>query len=148
QPCWIGLSVFILPLMLAAPVAAAPAAASDSPLAQIPADAPIVIQLHGYERVKNRVFTMLKNAIPDLAPVAQRLFDEKLKEMMNGRELKGLAKDGPAFVVFTEVPKIAAGGPPPLAVIVRITNYKDFIKGMLTEDERKELKTEPAGYQS
>src|SRR5262249_1091614 len=59
-----------------------------------------------------------------------------------GRKLDGLAKDGPIFVVFTEMPH--PGTEPKVAVIAAVTNYEDFRNGILKEDERKKLKKDGA----
>jgi hypothetical protein len=43
------------------------APAEEVPLAQVPAGAPNVIQIHGVTRTKDRLLTMMKNALPELA---------------------------------------------------------------------------------
>src|ERR1700719_1426873 len=75
----------------------APASAQESPLAQLPADASVVIQIHGVERTKNRLVAFLKNALPDLAPMVETQIDEVLKNGIDGRHFNGLNKDGPHF---------------------------------------------------
>jgi hypothetical protein len=125
-------------------------AAEDSPLAQVPANAPIVISLHGVKRTTDRLVTMVKNAVPDLGPQVQTHIADFLKKgFFEGRKLRGLADDGPAFLVFTQLPK---GGEdeegPAMAVIARVTDYKAFRDSLMTEDERKTLKEDAkAGYE-
>ncbi len=117
-----------------------------SALAQVPAGSPIVVQIRGVERTKNRLLTLVKNAVPDLAPTVQGQVDAGLKQMLTGRELTGLAADGPVFIVFTEMPK-PGETPPALAVVLRTTDAAAFRKGILTDDERKTLKRDPAGFE-
>src|SRR5262249_43609265 len=117
-----------------------------NPLAVVPATAPIVIQIKGFEHTKDRLITMVKNAIPDLAKQSEAAINDGIKKALEGRELQGMEKEGPVFVVFTEVPKPDVN-PPKIAVLVRVTKYADFRDGILKEDERKGLKKDPAGFE-
>jgi hypothetical protein len=143
---WTGWSALALTLILAAPAAAAPVGEDESPLAQVPAGSPIVVQVHGFERTKERLITLIKNAVPDLAKLAEDKIEEGIKEGLEGRELKGMAKDGPIFIVFTEMPQ-KGEEVPKMAVLVKVTKYADFRDGILTDDERKGIKADPAGYE-
>jgi hypothetical protein len=153
---WWESGVITLALMLAAPaylrqfawqVTAAPAdtASGAAALAEVPANAPIVFHVRGVERTKDRLLAMIQNAVPDLAPMVKTKVDEAMKEGLEGRQLKGLPKDGSVFVVFPEMPK-AGQEMPSMAIIVRVTDYKTFRDGILTEEERKALKVDKAGY--
>jgi hypothetical protein len=117
-----------------------------NPLAVVPANAPIVIHVKGFECTRDRLIAMVKNAIPDLAAQAEAGIKDGIQKGLDGRELKGLEKDGSIFVFFTEIPKPDANLPK-MAVIVRVTNYADFRDGILKEDERKALKKDPAGFE-
>jgi hypothetical protein len=130
-----------------APVQGAPDA-SDSGLAQVPAQAPVVFYVKGIERTKDRLVTMIKNAVPDLAQQVQDKMDEGIKQALEGRELKGVPKDGPIFLVLTEMPETTSEGPPPAAAIFRVTNYTEFRDAFLKEEEKKTIKADPAGYES
>jgi hypothetical protein len=161
------------PMLSAAPPKAPPAAPS---LDQVPAGAPLVIQFHGIERTKDRFLAMLKNALPEQEPMVRERLESVLKEGNKGRKLQGLAPDGPIFVVLTALPEAPAGlvppgskegskkesncdetpdasaapaagkAPPKIAVLAHVTDYKEFRDGLLTEDERKNLKSE-SGYE-
>jgi hypothetical protein len=123
----------------------APAPAQESPLAQLPADSSVVIQIHGVERTKNRLVAFLKNALPDLAPMVETQIDQALKDGIDGRHFNGLNKDGPHFLIVTELPT----GPvkePKAAIVLRLENYQDFVKGILKEEEFKTLKPTKNGY--
>src|SRR5439155_23200457 len=48
-----------------------PGLAQESPLAQLPADSSVVIQIHGIERTRDRFVALVKSALPDLAPMVQ-----------------------------------------------------------------------------
>jgi hypothetical protein len=138
---WLALAI----LAQSARAVPAPAAEAQPALAAIPAQSPIVIQIHGLERTKGRLLTMIKTALPKLAPVVQARIDEGLKGPLEGRQLKGLNPDGPIFLVFTKMPK-PTQEEPSVAVYLRVANYKEFLNGFLKEDERKTLKEDPAGY--
>jgi len=118
----------------------------ESGLAVVPAKAPVVLYCHGVERTQERLLALIKNAWPEKAADAKAHLEAGLKEKMEGRELKGLAKDGPAFLVLMELPQ---GGEekPTVAAIVRVTNYSEFREGILTEEERKTVKKED-GYET
>jgi hypothetical protein len=126
-------------------VLALPAAAADSPLAQVPADAALVVHVRGFERIKDRLLTLVKNALPDLAQKAEDKVAEIIKTASMGRELKGIPRDGSILVVLTE----ASLNPEEVAaVIVQVSDYQQFRDGLLKEDERKALKKDPAGYET
>jgi hypothetical protein len=144
---WLVWLTLVPALVVPAASVCARDAADEAALAQVPAEAPVVICLRGVERTKDRLVTMIKNAVPDLAPVVQAKVDEAFKAAMKDRELKGVPKNGPIFVALTEMPETAATAPP-MAIIVRVTNYAEFRDGILKDDERKALKTDPAGYES
>lgn len=133
-------------LVLAVPAPAAPRPADASPLKIVPASAPIVVHLRGAEGTKDRFLAMLKNALPEVHPVVEAYIDKALKgEFTEGRTFRGLAKDGPHFVVFTELPK--GGDEKNFAFILSVTKYAEFRDNVLKEEERKNLKTEDEGYE-
>lgn len=137
---------FAIVAILCSLAMAIPAAAEESPLAQVPAQAPIVVHVRGAERLKSRLFELLKNALPnDVAQSAKTKIDELLKEGFNGRELRGLPANGSIFVVFPQLPIPESH---PAAFIVRITNYGEFRDGLLKEAERKTLKKNSSGYET
>jgi hypothetical protein len=140
----------VVALLAAGRGPAAPVPAMGDPataaLAVVPAQAPIVVHLRGVERTKDRMAAFLKAAVPDFGPIAVSYIDEMLKSGVEGRKLAGLDKDGPIFLAVLELPNVGGGGAePPFAVIARVSGYKAFRDGMLTEDERKGIKSE-AGY--
>jgi hypothetical protein len=135
----------VLALAVVAPVRAAPRPDDKSPLARVPASAPIVVHLRGVEGTKDRFVALLKKALPEVAPVVELYLEQAVKgELTDGRTLRGLAKDGPHFFVFTQMPK---GDEDNVAIILAITKYEDFRDNVLKDDERKKLKTEADGYE-
>jgi hypothetical protein len=126
-----------------------PTAAGDqSSLAAVPADTPIVVQLRGFERVKERAAATIRTAAPDLGPMIIMQLDQHLKSVLQGRDLKGAAKDGPIFIAFPTLDKLAEGGDEAApAVLVRVNNYAAFRDGIFTEEERKSIQRDPAGYE-
>jgi len=134
---WVAICVIcILPL---------PAGAGESPLSQLPADTPILISLHGVHRTKQRLAALMENAVPDLAKTALAKMDWVLGKGVEGRKLAGLDPDGPVFMALTSLPQ--GGAQPAGAIVAKVTDYKAFRDSLLTEDERKNLKKEKAGYE-
>jgi len=146
RPAWTA--IVVTTLVAAAPGRAAPAPVTpgESPLAVVPAQAPIVVHLHGVMRTKDRLATLVKNALPDIGPFAAAQLDQALSGVLEGRKLQGVDPAGPVFLTFLEMPK---GDADQLAValIARVTKYADFRDGLLTDDERKSLKPDNAGYE-
>src|SRR5690242_14731046 len=106
-------------LALAGPMTnAAPTPSEKSPLNWVPATSPLVLHLHGVERTKNRVIAFLKNALPEVAPMVEGQLESWYKDGIDGRKLVGLAKDGPIFVAFSDLPKPATE--PKLAILVAV----------------------------
>jgi hypothetical protein len=128
------------------PAAAAPAPGDRSSLAQVPATAPIVLYLRGAEAVKDRLLVTLKAALPELLPRIQPMLDNLVKDGIEGRKLAGVPKDGPIFLVFTELPK-PADNPPKMAVVLAVNKYEEFRDALLKEDERKNLKSNGEGVE-
>jgi hypothetical protein len=139
-------------LVLVTPLAvAAPAPDTINPLSLVPKDAFLAVQVRGLERSKERFLTLLKSSMPELAPLLRGQIDEGLRFLLNanGRELKGVSKDGSLLLVFTGVPKSLSSFEdlvPVSAILVPVTSFTEFRNGILTEDERKALK-EKEGYQ-
>lgn len=132
----------------AAAVRSAPAPAERSGLEQVPATAPIVFYLRGVQGTRDRLVTMMENALPDVLKKFQPDMDNFLKDGAEGRKIRGLAKNGPVFLAFTELPKPAAGAETPkFAIILAVTNYAEFRDNILTEDERKTIKDKGNGIE-
>src|SRR5262249_42457979 len=116
----------------------------ESPLAQLPADTSIVLQLHGIEHTKDRLVAFVKNALPDLAPVVQAQLSKEYPAF-EGRKFNGLNKDWPHFVILTVFPR-PGNDHPKVALVLRADSYPDFVKGFLKEEEAKTLKPTKDGY--
>ena len=137
---WMTAAAAAFVLAAAAPTArTAPVPTDKSALAQVPATAPIVFHLNGLASVRDHVVAFLKNAVPDQAAVVEKQSEEFLKNGFQGRKLKGLAKNGPIFLVLTEMPK-PGDNPPKAAVIAAVTDYAEFRDNVLSDDEKKGLK--------
>lgn len=99
---WSSWGALLCALVLVRPAAAAPAPEEqEKPLGQVPAQAPLVVQLRGFERTRERLNVLIKNAMPDYAGPAKEKMDQALKQALEGRSLDGLTKDGSLFLVFT-----------------------------------------------
>jgi hypothetical protein len=129
-----------LSLLLALIVSASPAAGQESPLAQIPAKAPLVIGIKGIKRTTDRLAALLKNAVPDQAKAIQALIEDLVKKGLPGnRQFQGLKDDAPLFLVLRSLPKLDKLKEPSLGLIARVADYKAFRDGLLTPEERKSL---------
>src|SRR5579864_2092105 len=125
------------------------AQAQESPLAQIPAQAPLVLHLRGVEGTKDRLITLIKNSLPAEAAgdlekgISAYYFAGRL---LTGRQLNGLAPDGPIFFVLFEFP-VAKGLSlqSKAALFLHVSNYADFRDGVLKAEELKKLKKDKAG---
>jgi hypothetical protein len=130
-------------LVLLASASAAPAAPApedNSPLALLPETAPIVVYVRGVEAAKDRLIATIKKAVPEHADLAETYLNKIWTDgTPDGRKLRGLAKKGPVFGVFTQMPK---PDEPKVAIVLAVTNYAEFRDNILTEEERKSIKAE------
>lgn len=123
------------------------ATAQDQPLAKVPANAPIVVQLNGLDNVKGRLGKMIGNALPDMAPLINQLIDGQLREMLNGRDLKGVNTKAPIFFVFASLDSLS-NDQPDMLLLVPVSNYAEFRDNFLKDDEKKSLKKVDKGIES
>ncbi len=125
----------------------APAPSERSGLDQVPATSPIVIHVRGVQGTRDRFVAMMEKALPQVLKKFQPQMDDALKNGIEGRKLRGLVKDGPIFLAFTDMPK-PRDNPPKMAIIVAVSNYKEFRDNVLTEDERNGIKANGNGVEA
>jgi hypothetical protein len=142
---WWGPLVLLVLVAPGRPAAAVPAPADRTSLTRVPATAPIVLHLRGVEGAKDRLLVTLKNALPEKLPLIQSKLEDWVKDGIDGRKLAGVPKDGPIFVVFTEVPKQREE--PKIAIVLAVNKYEEFRDSLLKEDERKSVKASGAGVE-
>jgi hypothetical protein len=135
------LAAAVLTLALAgpsrpAPAAPIPAQAGKDITLPYPAKAPIVLHLHGLEQARDRLNKMLSGAVPAEAAKLNAHIDAGLKQLLEGRSLKAVPKDGRVFVVVHDIAKLF-DEEPVVSVVVPVTDYKAFRESFLTADERK-----------
>ncbi len=142
----------VVAIGLLAPVSiarSAPAPAAQSGLEQLPASAHMVLYLRGVQGTRDRFVTMMENALPEVLKKFQGTMDDFLKDGFEGRKLRGLPKDGPIFLVFTELPDpMAQAEIPKFALVLAVTDYKDFRDNLLTEGERNKLTDKGDGIEA
>jgi hypothetical protein len=133
-------------LAAAAPASrSAPVPEAPSPLAWVPASAPVVIHLPGLRNFRDRLVSFLKN-IDDQEAETVRKFTDPLfdgNDGLAGHKIRGVPKDGVIFVACFDPDAFANGGDQPdLALIAAVTDYTVFRDNLFTADERKTLKDE------
>ena len=127
-------------------------AAEESPLAQVPDSAPVVLHVRGVEQTKKNVLALLREALPGdegrrtVGQVRDAIDDVLQGRAFEGRKLDGVAPGGPVFLMLTEFPADLRD-PTPVALVVRVSDYAAFRDGLLTEEERKDLEKRP-GYET
>lgn len=139
----IGVGLACLGLLLPF-VGAAPVPTLDlAKLKIIPDTAGAVVVVRGVEGVKGRLYSFLKKAVPEYSALAQTMADGFFSGGLDGRQLDGLAANGPIFVIFPSLKeKDLANEVPNVTVVAAIKDYAKFRDGILKPSERKELKKE------
>ncbi len=122
--------------------AAGSATAADSPLAIVPATAPVVIQVRGLDQTKNLLIATLSAAAPNEGPLLGVFLNNAVDNLPEGRKLQGLAKEGPVFITFTSIPTSGELDAAGLALVAKVTDFNAFRDGLLTKDEKSTLKKE------
>jgi hypothetical protein len=138
-----GWRPMVLLVLAAQGRAAETAPARRSGLAQVPATAPLVVYLRGLDGARDRLLVTLKKALPEMLPLIQPKLDEWIEESLEGRKLAGVPRDGPIFLVFTELPRPRVETK--AAVVLAVNKYEEFRDGVLKEDERKSVKANGVG---
>jgi len=122
------------------------ASAQNASLGLVPSSSPIVIQVNGIDKARDRLGKLLGNAVPDLAPKLIKQIDDAIKEVSEGRDLKPIVKDARVYVVVSDLAELPDS--PKIAIHLPITGYTEFKNSFLKEDERKSLKKNDGGYDS
>lgn len=138
-----GSSTLLLTLLLPCP-----GTAQTSFLERLPAGAPLLLHIRGWEQTRGRLETLVKKAVP--GPTGLRLLRQGravLDGLLEGRQLKGLPRDGSIFLVVLAVPDLSRQEPPALALLLQVSDYRAFRDSLLTEDERKTLEKVPGGFE-
>lgn len=95
--------------------------------APVPAKAMVVFQLSGYDRTKGKAESFLKSAFPKEGETYQTRFREWLVGALDGRELKGLTKDGRCFFVVHNFENF---GENPFSFVVPVDDPAAFVTGI------------------
>jgi hypothetical protein len=137
------LRALALGLVAVGPLVAAPAAKDSAPpsddvLALLPPRAIAVVQVHGVERVQERLGKLLQTAVPDKAEQASRAVRDGVAEALQGRDLKALRGDGRLLIAISDLEKLPDDAT--LTFLFPIKDVDGFKQAFLTDDERKSLK--------
>ncbi len=123
-----------------------PARAQESALDIVPGSAPIVVQLNGFEKARDRLGKFLGNSLPDIAPKLAKQMDDAIKDLAAGRDLKSINQDGRLMLVVPDLNSL--GDSPKLAILIPVGSHAKFKESFLKDDERKSLKKEADGVES
>ena len=130
--------------LMLVPVHAAAPGDSSSDLAVVPAGSAVVIHIKGLVGVKDRLLAYLDKAVPDQAAIAKGFIDQAFEEGIDGRKpFKGLAKNGPIFIILPELPKPDQEEPLVLAFL-KAENLNTFVEGAFKKEERESMKKDGA----
>jgi hypothetical protein len=140
--------VFVAAIALAAPATAAPApTVGKNVIFPYPAKVPLVVQVNGFERARERLGKMLEALPPAEAKLVKEHLESGLKKALTGRSLSAVPKDGRLFLVVHDFSKLG-DDEPALSVLVPVTSYKDFKASALTTAERKTAEKAGEGVES
>jgi hypothetical protein len=108
-----------------------------------------VVHVHGLRNLADHVVAFAKNVKPKEADKWRTFVRAYFKSGLDGRKLRGVPEDGAIFLAFTETPKLEdADSFRKAALVAAVTDYAAFRDNLLTEDERKTLKTEAEDLES
>lgn len=128
--------------------AAAPAPATGPNIAlPYPAKAPLVVHLNGLERARERLAKMLEALPPAEAKNVKRGIESGLAELLKGRKLDAVPKDGRVFFVLHDITKLIEGEPA-ISFLIPVSGYKEFKESLLTAEERKTLEKGANGIET
>ncbi|HXD87167.1 MAG TPA: hypothetical protein VN641_11780 [Urbifossiella sp.] len=112
-----------------------------------PAKAPLVVQVNGVERVKDRLGKMLEALPAAEAKQVKKAADDGFAKLLQGRKLDAVPKDGRLFLVVHDFATLTEDTPA-LAVLVPATSYKELKTTLLSKDEQKSLEQAGKGIES
>ncbi|HEY2911580.1 MAG TPA: hypothetical protein VGI99_15115 [Gemmataceae bacterium] len=112
-----------------------------------PAKAPLVVQVNGVERVKDRLAKMLEALPAAEAKQVKKAADDGFAKLLQGRKLDAVPKDGRLFLVVHDFATLS-DDTPALAVLVPATSYKELKTTLLSKDEQKSLEQAGKGIES
>ena len=97
-----------------------------------PAKVPIVLQLNGPERIRERLTKMIGALPPAEAKLITNQLEAGWKTAFTGRKLTAVPKDGRVFVVIHELARFG-DDTPPVSVLIPVTSYQEFRATFLTD---------------
>lgn len=135
-------------LGIATSLSAAPAQPTPVNLAlPYPSKAPVVVHLYGLERSRERLAKIVEALPPNEAKHVKQALESGLDELLKGRKLDAVPKDGRVFFVLHDIVKLVEGEPD-ISFLIPVTGYKEAKETLLTGDERKSLEKAGNGIES
>ena len=139
-------AIAMFALTNAGSAAPAPPAGTNVSL-PFPAKSPLVLQINGFERVKERLTKMLEALPPAEAKQVQKQIETGLGHVLKDRKLDAIPKEGRVFVVLHDFTKLVEGEPA-VSVLLPVSSYKEFKGTLLTAEERKSIEKAGNGMES
>ncbi|HMP04135.1 MAG TPA: hypothetical protein PKD86_18170 [Gemmatales bacterium] len=115
------------------------AAADDKLWESIPDKAPIVFQIKGVERVKERLTAMLEKGGPETKALVAEA-EATLTLVLQDRKLAGMKADARVYLAVVALPDPHTETGPEVAFFVQVQDYEAFRNGLLTEEQRQSVK--------
>jgi len=140
------LAIAAVAFTTAASAAPAPAAGVNIAL-PYPAKAPVVLQIHGLERSRERLSKMLEALPPAEAKQIKKGLDDGLTQLLKDRKLDAVPPNGRTFVVVNDIAKLA-DEETGVSILIPVTGFKEFKASLLTAAERKSVEKAGNGYES
>lgn len=103
-----------------------------------PAKAHLVVSINGFDRARDRLQQLLTVALPDDAANWNKVIDDQLSRVLEGRKLTALRKDARIFITIHDLESVFEGMPV-LSVLVPVTSHQQFVDSFLTDGERRTL---------
>lgn len=144
----IRISIAVLMSLISTSAWAEPIPAKKSP--SVPTEMPvhakslIVVQLHGFDLVKDKATAFVKSAFPKDGEALAKTMNEGIVAAMEGRQLKSLTKEGRIYFVvhsFTDFDEN------PFAFVVPVDDPKAFVAGTFPKEKVESREKAPGGYE-
>src|SRR5262249_50280158 len=96
------------------------------------------LHINGIERARDRLVKMLEALPPAEGKQVKATLTGGMDQLLKGRKLDAIPKDGRVFLAVNDISKLFRGDPA-FVVLLPVTSYKEFKDTLLTKDELKTI---------